>query len=228
MGQVKEEHVRTAKLIGESGVDKLSRKSVIIFGVGGVGSFAAEAIARAGMGKITLVDHDIVAKSNINRQLIALNSTLGKLKTDVMVSRIRDINPDADISGIPEFFTEENKDSFNIEKYGFVLDCIDSVPSKIALIKLAKEKNVPIISAMGAGNRLCPEKFEISDISKTSYCRLARAVRQKLKKEGIEHLTVVFSKEPPIQREGTPGSISFVPSSAGLLMASFVIKELIK
>ena len=180
------------------------------------------------MGKITLVDHDTVAKSNINRQLIALNSTLGKLKTDVMVSRIRDINPEADISGIPEFFTEENKDSFNIEKYGFVLDCIDSVPSKIALIKLAKEKNVPIISAMGAGNRLCPEKFEISDISKTSYCRLARAVRQKLKKEGIEHLTVVFSKEPPIQREGAPGSISFVPSSAGLLMASFVIKELIK
>lgn len=228
MGQVREEAVRTAKLIGEDGVEKLSKKSVIVFGVGGVGSFAAEAVARAGVGKITLVDHDTVAKSNINRQLVALNSTLGKLKTEVMVSRIRDINPLCEVTGIPEFFTADNQDGFNIGTYDFVLDCIDSLPSKIALIKIAKEKNTPIISAMGAGNRLCPEKFEISDISKTSYCRLARAVRQRLKKEGIEHLTVVYSKEPPVQREGAPGSISFVPSSAGLLMASHVIKELIK
>lgn len=227
-GEVREEFVRTAKLIGDTNVKKLENSKVIIFGVGGVGSFAAEAVCRAGVGKITLVDNDTVAKSNINRQLPALNSTVGREKATVMAERMRDINPQGEFESICKFFTEENREEFDIGSYDYVLDCIDSVPSKIALIKTAKEKGVNIISAMGAGNRLAPEKFEITDISKTSYCRLARAVRQKLKKEGIEHLTVVYSKEEAVQRQGTPASISFVPSVAGLLMASKVIKDLIK
>lgn len=227
-GEVREEFVRTAKLIGDTAVEKLENSNVIIFGVGGVGSFAAEAVCRAGVGKITLVDNDTVSKSNINRQLPALSSTVGREKAKVMVERMKDINPCGEFKYICKFFEEENREEFDIGSYDYVLDCIDSVQSKIALIKTAKERQVPIISAMGAGNRLNPETFEITDISKTSYCRLARAVRQKLKKEGIEHLTVVYSKEEAVQRQGTPASISFVPSVAGLLMASKVIKDLIK
>ncbi len=225
---MKEEFSRTEKLIGSDNVCKLQNSKVIIFGVGGVGSYAVEAIARAGIGKITIVDNDVVSLSNINRQLPALHSTVGQMKVDVCKKHIIDINPDADVAAIGEFFSDENAHKFDFSKYDYVLDCIDSVPSKIRLIKQAKEQNVPIISAMGAGNKLCPEKLEIADISETSYCPLARCVRTKLKKEGIEHLTVVYSKEPPIINERTPASISFVPSTAGLLMASKVIKDLIK
>lgn len=223
-----EEFLRTEKLIGSENVKKLNNSKVIVFGVGGVGSYAAEAISRAGVGTVTIVDNDTVSLSNINRQLPALHSTVGKKKVDVMKKRILDINPWATVSAIDEFFSAENAQQFNIPEYDYVLDCIDSVPSKIFLIKLASENNVPIISAMGTGNKLCPEKLEIADISETCYCPLARSVRTKLKKEGIEHLTVVYSKELPVVNEGVPASISFVPSAAGLLMASKVIKDLIK
>lgn len=222
-----EAFARTVSLIGPEAVEKLARARVIIFGVGGVGSYAAEAVARAGVGSIALVDHDTVSPSNINRQLIALTSTVGQKKVAVMGSRIRDIHPEAVVTEYDLFYSQEN-DPFDFADYDFVLDCIDSVPSKIALIKKAVTAGTPVISAMGAGNKLDPEKFEITDISKTSYCPLARAVRQRLKKEGIEHLPVVYSTEPPRKNDGVPASISFVPSAAGLLMASYVIKELIK
>lgn len=223
-----EEFSRTEKLIGSENVKKLNNSKVIVFGVGGVGSYAAEAISRAGVGTVTIVDNDTVSLSNINRQLPALHSTVGQMKVDVLKKRILDINPWATVSAVSDFFSAENAQRFNIPEYDYVLDCIDSVPSKIFLIKLASENNVPIISAMGTGNKLCPEKLEIADISETCYCPLARSVRTKLKKEGIEHLTVVYSKEPPVVNEGVPASISFVPSAAGLLMASKVIKDLIK
>lgn len=225
---VTEEFSRTEKLIGDENLKKLSDSKVIIFGVGGVGSYALEAIVRAGVGTVTIVDNDTVSLSNINRQLSALHSTLGQLKVDVLKKRAQDINPSAEINGISQFFSEENAQNFGLLKYDYVVDCIDSLPSKICLIKLCKENNIPIISAMGAGNKLCPEKLEIADISETSYCPLARCVRTRLKKEGIKHLTVVYSKEPPVINEGVPASISFVPSAAGLLMASKVIKDLIK
>ena len=222
-----EAFIRTVSLIGPEAVEKLARARVIIFGVGGVGSYAAEAVARAGVGSIALVDHDTVSLSNINRQLIALYSTVGRKKTAVMGSRIRDINPEAVVSEYDLFYSREN-DPFDFADYDFVLDCIDAVPSKIALIQKALQAGTPVISAMGAGNKLNPEQFVIADISETSYCPLARAVRQRLKKEGIEHLPVVYSTEQPRKNDGVPASISFVPSSAGLLMASYVIKELIK
>ncbi len=217
---------RTEALIGKENVEKLNKKSVIIFGVGGVGSYAAEAIARAGVGRITLVDSDCVSVSNINRQIIALHSTVGRKKTSVMRERILDINPSCTVTEMPVFYDENTEIDFS--EYDFIVDCIDSVDSKIRLIKEAKKQNVRIISSMGTGNKLCPERLEIADISATSYCPLARAVRTRLKKEGIYSLPCVYSKEEPKKSEGVPASISFVPSCAGLLIASFVIRELIK
>ena len=217
---------RTEALIGRDNLEKLNSKSVIIFGVGGVGSYSAEAIARAGVGKITLVDSDTVALSNINRQIIALHSTVGRNKTTVMRERILDINPFCKVVEMPIFYDENTEIDFS--EYDFIVDCIDSVDSKIHLIKEANRFNVQIISSMGTGNKLCPEKLEIADISKTSYCPLARAVRTKLKKEGIYSLPCVYSREEPKKSAGVPASISFVPSVAGLLIASFVIRELIK
>ncbi len=217
---------RTEKLIGKDNMEKLKNASVIVFGVGGVGGYAVEALVRAGISKITVVDNDCVSKSNINRQIIALNSTVGRLKTDVIKERILDINSDAEVSPLPIFFDENTEIDF--EQFDFIVDCIDSVNSKIHLIKCAKEKNVKIISALGTGNKICPEKLEIADIKDTSYCPLARKVRTLLKKEGIFSLPCVYSKEEPKKCEGVPASISFVPSVAGLLMASYVIRELIK
>ncbi len=217
---------RTEALIGKEALEKLNKKSVIIFGVGGVGSYAAEAIARAGVGNITLVDSDVVSLSNINRQIIALHSTVGRKKTAVMRERIVDINPSCLVTELPIFYDENTQ--IELSEYDFIVDCIDSVDSKLHLIKEAKRQSVSIISSMGTGNKLCPEKLEIADISKTSYCPLARKVRTMLKKEGIYSLTCVYSTEEPKKSEGVPASISFVPSSAGLLVASFVIRELIK
>lgn len=219
---------RTQGLIGMEAFEKIKNKKIIIFGVGGVGSYAVEAIARTGIQNITLLDSDTVSLTNINRQIIALNSTLGKQKTSVMKERILDINPEANVQEMPFFFDESTMDKINFKEYDFILDCIDSVNSKVLLIKCAKENNVPIISAMGTGNKLDPEKLEIADIKDTSYCPLARAVRTRLKKENIFSLTVVYSKEQPVKSEGVPKSCAFVPSSAGLLMASYVIRELIK
>lgn len=219
---------RTQGLIGMEAFEKIKNKKIIIFGVGGVGSYAVEAIARTGIQNITLLDSDTVSLTNINRQIIALNSTLGKQKTSVMKERILDINPEANVQEMPFFFDESTMDKINFKEYDFILDCIDSVNSKVLLIKCAKENNVPIISAMGTGNKLDPEKLEVADIKDTSYCPLARAVRTRLKKENIFSLTVVYSKEQPVKSEGVPKSCAFVPSSAGLLMASYVIRELIK
>ncbi len=219
---------RTEQLIGKDAFLKLKNKNVIVFGVGGVGSYAIEAIIRSGVENITVVDSDCVSISNINRQIIALNSTLGKLKTTVMKERILDINPNAKVTEKPVYFDENTKGEIDFSIYDYVVDCIDSVNSKVLLIKQAKENNVPIISCMGTGNKLNPSLLEIADIKDTSYCPLARAVRNKLKKENIYSLTVVYSKEQPKKSEGMPSSCAFVPSSAGLLMASHVIRELIK
>lgn len=217
---------RTEKLIGKENMEKLKNAKVIVFGVGGVGGYAVEALVRAGISDITVVDNDFVSESNINRQIIALNSTVGKLKTEVIKDRILDINPNARVFTESIFFDENSKIDFS--KFDFVIDCIDSVSSKIHLIKCANESNVKIISAMGTGNKICPEKLEIADIKDTSYCPLARRVRTLLKKEGIYSLPCVYSKEEAKKCEGVPASISFVPSVAGLLMASYVIRELIK
>ena len=221
-----EEFSRQNKLIGEENTKKLNSSSVIVFGIGGVGSFACEALARAGIGNITVVDNDVIAKSNINRQLIALNSTIGKNKTDVIKQRIKDINPNITVVEKTLFYDADTQEQFDLSLYDYVLDCIDCVSSKVLLIK--NSQNTRIISAMGTGNKLCPEKLEISDISKTSYCPLAKKMRTELKKIGIEKLKVIYSKEEPKKVEGTPASISFVPSVAGLIMAGEVIKELIK
>ena len=217
---------RTEKLIGKENMEKLKNANVIVFGVGGVGGYAVEALVRAGISKITVVDNDSVSESNINRQIIALHSTVGKLKTDVIEKRILDINPCAQVTKLPIFFDENTEIDF--KKYDFIVDCIDSVNSKVHLIKCAKENNVKIISALGTGNKICPEMLEIKDIKDTSYCPLARKVRNLLKKEGIYSLPCVYSKEEVKKCEGVPASISFVPSTAGLLIASYVIRELIK
>lgn len=216
---------RTIGLFGESGMQKLKHSSVIIFGVGGVGSYAAEAIARAGIGRITVVDNDVVDVTNINRQLIALNSTVGLDKVSVSKGRIEDINPLCRVTAIKEFYDENS--SIDLTEFDYILDCIDSVPSKLQLVEIAVKNNIKIISAMGTGNKLEPDKLRITDISKTSYCPLAKKMRVELRKRGINHLKVVYSTEEPKCRNVPPASVSFVPSVAGLMMAGEVIKELI-
>ncbi len=216
---------RTIGLFGESGMQKLKHSSVIIFGVGGVGSYAAEAIARAGIGRITVVDNDVVDVTNINRQLIALNSTVGLDKVSVSKSRIEDINPLCRVTAIKEFYDENS--SIDLTEFDYILDCIDSVPSKLQLVEIAVKNNIKIISAMGTGNKLEPDKLRITDISKTSYCPLAKKMRVELRKRGINHLKMIDSTEEPKCRNVPPASVSFVPSVAGLRMAGEVIKELI-
>ncbi len=216
---------RTIGLFGESGMQKLKHSSVIIFGVGGVGSYAAEAIARAGIGRITVVDNDVVDVTNINRQLIALNSTVGLDKVSVSKGRIEDINPLCRVTAIKEFYDENS--SIALTEFDYILDCIESVPSKLQLVEIAVKNNIKIISAMGTGNKLEPDKLRITDISKTSYCPLAKKMRVELRKRGINHLKVIYSTEEPKCRNVPPASVSFVPSVAGLRMAGEVIKELI-
>lgn len=233
---MREQDSRTAMLIGDGAVEKLKSAHVAVFGVGGVGGYAVEALARAGIGAIELIDSDRVSISNINRQIIATHDTVGEYKCDVMKSRILSINPDCDVTVHNIFFDESVKESFDFSKYDYVVDAIDSIGAKIELIASAKASETPIISAMGAGNKLDPTQFEVSDISKTQVCPLARAVRTSLKKRGIYNLKVVYSKEnpvvPPVVSDGetrrVPASISFVPSSMGLIIAGEVIKDLIK
>ena len=221
---------RTKMLIGEDSLKKLQNAHVAIFGVGGVGGYVAEALARAGVGSLDLIDNDIVNITNINRQIIALHSTIGQDKVEVSKNRIIDINPNIKINTYKKFFTPENSSDFDFSKYSYVVDAIDSVTGKIELVLKSKEANVPIISSMGAGNKLNPEMFEIADIYKTSVCPLAKVMRQELKKRGVKELKVVYSKEPPIKQNGQrmPASISFVPSTVGLILSSVVVKELIK
>lgn len=220
---------RTELLIGKEAVLKLASCSVAVFGVGGVGGYCAEALARAGVGRLDLIDYDTVSVTNLNRQIIALHSTIGKYKVDVAKQRFEDINPDINVNAIKKFYSPENENEFDLSEYDYIVDAIDTVTGKIALIVNAKKAGVPIISSMGAGNKLHPEMFEISDIYKTSVCPLARVMRRELKKRDIKNLKVVYSKEEPAVSPGEyPSSISFTPSAAGLIIAGEVIRELIK
>ena len=227
---------RTEMLLSEDGVEKLKNACVAVFGVGGVGGYAVEALARAGVGEIHLIDSDKVSVSNINRQIIATHLTVGQFKTEAMKERIHSINPEAKVVCHSLFFDESTKTEFDFTKYSYVIDAIDSLSAKVELIATATEAGVSIISAMGAGNKLDPTLFEVSDISKTTVCPLARAVRIGLRKRGINHLKVVYSKEPPVippevsdgVKKRVPGSISFVPSVMGLILAGEVIKDIAK
>lgn len=225
---------RTALLLGKASVERLARKRVAVFGVGGVGGFVCEGLVRAGIGAIDIVDKDTVALSNINRQLIALHSTVGKNKVDVLEERLKDINKNLIIKKYKCFFLPEKSETFDFREYDYVVDAIDTVTGKIELILKAKEAGVPIISAMGAGNKLEPAGFQVSDIYKTSVCPLARVMRRELKKRGVDKLKVVYSKEEPIKpqfeegEEVVPGSISFVPPVVGLIIAGEVVKDLIR
>lgn len=229
---------RTELLIGKDGVDKLQKAKVAVFGVGGVGGYTAEALARSGVGHIDVVDNDTVSLTNINRQIIALHSTVGQYKVDVLKKRMLDINPEIEVRADRVFFCEETVGDFDFSQYDYIVDAIDSVKSKILLIEKANESKVKIISAMGAGNKLDASAFEVSDISKTSVCPLARVMRYELRKRGINRLKVVYSKEQPLApakseeeiqgKRQVPGSIAFVTASAGLLLAGEVIKDLLK
>lgn len=225
---------RTALLLGKASVEKLAEKRVAVFGVGGVGGFVCEGLVRAGIGAIDIVDKDTVALSNLNRQLIALHSTVGKNKVDVLEERLKDINKNLIIKKYKCFFLPETSETFDFREYDYVVDAIDTVTGKIELILKANEAGVPIISAMGAGNKLDPTAFQVSDIYKTSVCPLARVMRRELKKRGVEKLKVVYSKEEPIKpqfeegEEVVPGSVSFVPPALGLIIASEIVKDLIR
>ena len=252
-----EEFSRTESLLGTEAMEQLQKARVAVFGVGGVGGYVAEALARSGVGAIDLIDSDTVNLSNMNRQIIALHSTVGKYKVDVMKDRIRDINPDCQVEVHRCFYLPETKDTFDFTKYTYVVDAVDTVAAKIALVLQAQEASVPIISSMGAGNKLNPAEFEVADIYKTSVCPLAKVMRRELKQRGVKKLKVVYSKEEAIRpqtvlreepetagvatagvetpdqgvtpkKRSTPGSTSFVPSVAGLIIASEVVKDIAK
>ena len=196
---MKEQFSRTEMLIGNESVEKLKNSRVAVFGIGGVGGYVVEALARAGVGNITLIDNDTVSKSNINRQIIALSSTVGRLKTEVMRERILDINNEAKVDCVNKFVLPENIDEFDFSEYDYVVDAIDTVSGKLAIIEKAYGEGVPVISSMGTGNKLDPTKFEIADINKTSVCPLARVIRYELKKRGVKKLKVLYSKEEPVK-----------------------------
>lgn len=223
---VREELQRTAKLLGENAVERLAGVKIAVFGLGGVGGHAAEALVRTGVGALDIIDGDAVALSNINRQLAALHSTIGRLKTDVCGERFLDINPELKLRKFPIFFGEDTAEKFDFTEYDYVLDCIDDVSAKVLLAEICTQKNVRIISSMGAGNKLNPMGFRVADIYETSVCPLARVMRQRLRKAGVERLRVVYSTEEPVITERTPASCAYVPSAAGLLMAAAVIDEL--
>lgn len=237
------EYSRTELLIGEAGINRLAKAKIAVFGIGGVGSYVVEALARCGVGNLTLVDNDTVAITNLNRQLIALHSTLGKAKTQVAKDRIHDIDPDILVNTYETFFGSQTRELFNLADYDYVVDAIDTVTSKLLLIEEAKKAGTPIIACMGTGNKLDPGLFEITDISKTVNCPLAKVVRTELRKKGIKKVKVLYSRELPLkgrkakagvigETKGTtdrpvPGSISFVPSVAGLMIAGEVIRDLL-
>lgn len=235
---MKEQYSRSELLLGSEAMDKLKNSRVAVFGVGGVGGFAVEALARCGVGTLDLIDNDTVSITNINRQIIALHSTIGKLKTEVAAERVHDIDPDIKVNVHSCFFMPDTADSFDFTQYDYVVDAIDTVTGKIEIIMRAKAAGVPVISAMGTGNKLDPAAFRVTDIYKTKGCPLARVMRRELKKRGVEKLKVVYSEEEPITprnsseepqngRRSVPGSVSFVPSVAGLILAGEVIKDII-
>ncbi|HBG6314518.1 TPA: tRNA threonylcarbamoyladenosine dehydratase [Clostridioides difficile] len=226
---------RTSFLVGDDGIEKLNNSNIIVFGVGGVGSFTVEALARAGVGNITVVDFDDVDITNINRQIPALHSTVGRYKVDVMEERILDINPNINIKKIRSLYNKDTSDEILTERYDYVVDAIDMVSSKIHLIETCEKKGLKIISSMGMGNKLDPTKIVVTDIHKTSTCPLAKVMRKELRDRGIKKLKVVYSTEQPIElkkkvmngRKVTPGSVSFVPSVGGLIIASVIVNELL-
>ena len=236
-----EQFSRIEALIGSNAMDILQNAKVAVFGVGGVGGYAVEALARSGVGAFDLIDNDIVSVSNLNRQIIATTDTIGKPKVEVMRDRILAINPKAQVTIRQSFFLPENKAEYDFGEYAYVVDAVDTVTAKIAIIQFSKEAGVPVISSMGTGNKLNPMELEVTDISKTSVCPLAKVMRKELKDRGIKNVKVIYSKEQPIRpkvaleevdplakRRGTPGSTAFVPSAAGLIIASEVIKDLTK
>lgn len=244
---------RTELLIGSSGIERLKKARVAVFGVGGVGGYVVEALARSGVGTLDLIDDDKVCLTNLNRQIYALHSTIGKYKVDVAKERVLDINPEAEVHAYRTFYMPDTADQFDFSRYDYVVDAIDTVTGKLALVQQAEAAGTPIISSMGAGNKLDPTAFRVADIYKTSVCPLARVMRKELKKRGIRRLKVVYSTEqalepkegeggscktdcvcPPgsartcVQRRQIPGSTAFVPSAAGLIIASEVVKDLIR
>lgn len=229
---------RMELLIGQEGIQKLGSAKIAVFGLGGVGSYVVEALARCGVGSLTLVDHDRVSVTNINRQLFALRSTVGKSKVQIAKERIHDIDEDIIVHTYEVFYNEDTEGMFDFHSYDYVIDAIDTVSSKLMIICKAKEFHVPVLSCMGTGNKMDPARFEIADISKTSVCPLAKVVRSELRKRGIRKVKVLYSKEKPIkvleteERKGNtnrpvPGSISFVPSAAGLIIAGEVVRDLL-
>lgn len=225
---------RTRGVIGNDGLEKLKNSHVAVFGIGGVGGYVAEALARSGVGSLDLIDKDVVSITNVNRQIVALQSTVGKYKTEVMKDRIADINPDCKIVEHRIFYLPENADSIDLSQYDFVVDAIDTVTAKLELAVRTKTLGIPFIACLGTGNKLDPTKLQISDIAKTSVCPLARVMRRELKARGINHLTVLYSTEEPIRSTVTengkpvPASTAFVPSAAGLIISSHVVREIIK
>ncbi len=228
---------RTERLLGSAAMERLAQAHVAVFGIGGVGGHAAEALARSGVGALDLIDRDTVSKSNINRQAVALVSTIGRSKAEIMKERIRDINPEARVRAIECFYLPETADQFDLGQYDYIIDAVDTVTAKLELILQAREAGVPIISCMGAGNKLDPTRFEVEDLYKTSVCPLAKVMRRECRARGIDHVKVVYSKEDPVavpQEKGedglfhkaVPGSVSFVPSVAGLILAGEVVKDL--
>jgi tRNA A37 threonylcarbamoyladenosine dehydratase len=238
MNRVPNEYARTRLLLKEEGMRRLQDAKVMVFGVGGVGSHCVEALARSGVGTLYLIDHDTVSLTNINRQSIAYHSTIGRHKTQVMKERIADINPRIRVVTFEEFLLPENLEHFFVEKPDYIIDAIDTVTAKLALVSYAKQEGIPILSSMGTGNKLHAEKFEITDLEKTVMCPLAKVMRKELKARGIYHLKVLYSPEKPIDTKGQttgedlagrrsiPGSVSFVPPVAGLLIAGEVIREI--
>lgn len=231
------EFSRTELLLGAEAMQKLKNARVAVFGVGGVGGYTVEALARSGIGALDLIDNDTVTLTNMNRQIIATHKTIGKYKVDVAKERILDINPNCKVTTYKTFYLPENAQTFDFKQYDYVVDAVDTVAAKIALVMEANKTNTPIISAMGAGNKLNPTLFEVADIYKTSVCPLAHVMRKELKKRGIKNLKVVYSKEKPLtptiseeetNKRQTAGSTAFVPPVVGLIIASEVIKDIIK
>lgn len=217
---------RCVPLLGSIALEKLRHSHICIFGVGGVGGFVCEGLARMGVGEFTIVDYDTVCLSNVNRQIIALHSTLGRKKTEVMRERILDINPETAVHTVDCFVGKDTIELFDFRKFTYVIDCVDNVTAKLCIIAKAKQYDVPVISSMGTGNKLNPLLFRIADISKTSVCPLARVIRLELRKRGIQNVKVLFSTEEPIKGSAFVASVSFVPSVAGLLIAGEVVRDI--
>ena len=244
----REQYSRTRLLLGQQGIDRLRAARVAVFGVGGVGGYVVEALARSGVGALDLIDDDKVCLSNLNRQIIATHSTLGQYKVDAAAARVRDIDPDIQVRTYKVFYTPETADQFDFSQYSYVVDAIDTVSGKLALVMQARAAGVPVICSMGAGNKLDPTRFEVADLYETSVCPLARVMRAECRKRGIDHLKVVYSKEPPMTprpeeampadaagssparpgapKKRAPGSNAFVPSAAGLIIAGQVVCDL--